>query len=308
MKCTYCISKGCPSSFVDGCTSCKLDSIVKHEKSAANLKAVSVEKARPEPSSSSVAAKTLQKLNAAVFEKLSHIFRTCNALVMNNHPITDFNWICDLDEAKGLHIGETYRNNNKSPLTFIQAIADTQFKKSTDAIPCINRTNREGFRGFQNDTKFIDWATANGVFGNRFPNILGLADLALTMSPTSSEAERGFSQLKLIKTRLRTKLCQSSLNDLLAIKLGAPSIKAFNPTEAINLCINRGQRSRGSNVMDNKKSEAPLANVADSDAVTSVSMESHDTGYRHCSMKTILHKTVTPITNQTVKNIRNVPF
>ncbi|KAL4222684.1 hypothetical protein ACF0H5_018725 [Mactra antiquata] len=172
MKCSYCISNRCPSSFVDGCTSYKLDSIVKHEKSAAHLKAVSVEKA--------------------------------------------------------------------------------------------------------SDTKFIDWAEVNGVFGNRFPNILSVADLVLTMSPTSSEAERGFSQLKLINTRLRTKLSQSLLNDLLAIKLGAPSIKAFNPAEAINLWNNCGQRSRRPNFMNNKKSEAPHVYVADSDNETSVSMESYE--------------------------------
>ena len=59
-------------------------------------------------------------------------------------------------------------------------------------------------------------------------------DLILTMSPSSSEAERGFSQLKLIKTNLRSKLGQSALNHCIGIKMLASDIKEYDPHPAIH--------------------------------------------------------------------------
>ncbi|XP_052769120.1 uncharacterized protein LOC128209219 [Mya arenaria] len=78
------------------------------------------------------------------------------------------------------------------------------------------------------------WAEIHEVMSKKFQNILPVMDLIMTISPSSAEAERGFSQLKLIKTRLRTRLSQSVLNNLLCIKLEAPSIELFDPTHAIN--------------------------------------------------------------------------
>ncbi|CAC5360735.1 unnamed protein product [Mytilus coruscus] len=56
------------------------------------------------------------------------MFRTCHAMVKNNRPLSDFNWMCQLDEMKGLLIGNTYRNSS-SAKTFIRAIAETEFNK-----------------------------------------------------------------------------------------------------------------------------------------------------------------------------------
>ena len=73
----------------------------------------------------------------------------------------------------------------------------------------------------------------NEQFGQEHTNILAVMDLILTMSPSGAEAERGFSQLKLLKTPLRSRRNQLSLNCWLCIKLHSPSIKQFNPAEAI---------------------------------------------------------------------------
>lgn len=66
----------------------------------------------------------------------------------------------------------------------------------------------------------------------------------MAISPSSAEAERGFSTLKLIKTRLRSRLSQNVLNDLLGIKMCSRSINDFDPTEAIHQWNKSGERSR----------------------------------------------------------------
>ncbi|KAK3103592.1 hypothetical protein FSP39_020405 [Pinctada imbricata] len=69
-------------------------------------------------------------------------------------------------------------------------------------------------------------------------------DLIMTLSPSSAEAERGFSQLKLIKTRIRSNLGQKTLNDCLVIKLHSDEIKEYNPQAAIKNWNLKGFRAR----------------------------------------------------------------
>jgi hypothetical protein len=38
------------------------------------------------------------------------LFRNTHALAKNSKSVKDFTWLCELDEAKGLSIGKTYRN------------------------------------------------------------------------------------------------------------------------------------------------------------------------------------------------------
>ncbi|ELU00533.1 hypothetical protein CAPTEDRAFT_185334 [Capitella teleta] len=69
-------------------------------------------------------------------------------------------------------------------------------------------------------------------------NILGLIDLWLTLPASSAEAERVFSQLKIVKSDIRSKLQDTRVSDLLTIQLCSPSIEDFDPTEAIHLWNN----------------------------------------------------------------------
>ena len=57
-----------------------------------------------------------------------------------------------------------------------------------------------------------DWVFLNINFGDVAPNILAIMDLILSLSPSSAEAERGFSHLKLIKTNIRSKMGHDLLN------------------------------------------------------------------------------------------------
>lgn len=59
--------------------------------------------------------------------------RTCHTLIKNNRPLSDFTWICDLDEMKGYDLGRTYRNINSAKV-FIQCIADVEFQKIANQI------------------------------------------------------------------------------------------------------------------------------------------------------------------------------
>ena len=73
----------------------------------------------------------------------------------------------------------------------------------------------------------------NQQFIGKYPNILAMIDLVMSISPTSAEAERGFSLLKLAKTKLRTNLNQVSLNNCLGVKLLSKPISDYHPTEAV---------------------------------------------------------------------------
>ena len=64
-------------------------------------------------------------------------------------------------------------------------------------------------------------------------NILTVMDFILTLPATSSEVERGFSQMKLIKTIIRLKISTENFNNIMTIKMLAASIDEFDPIPAI---------------------------------------------------------------------------
>ena len=44
---------------------------------------------------------------------MTNLFRNFHALITKRRPFTDFIWMCELDEIKGVDIGETYRNEKQ---------------------------------------------------------------------------------------------------------------------------------------------------------------------------------------------------
>lgn len=77
-----------------------------------------------------------------------------------------------------------------------------------------------------------------------FPHIMALLTLLATLPASSAEVERGFSQLKLLKSSLRTSLTGDHLNELMVIKMLAPDVASYNPQEAIRKWIAGGQMVR----------------------------------------------------------------
>ena len=56
------------------------------------------------------ALKARLSLNKALFPKLQHLFHTVHAINIKGRPHTDYEWLSKLDIAKGLEIGDHYRN------------------------------------------------------------------------------------------------------------------------------------------------------------------------------------------------------
>lgn len=53
------------------------------------------------------------------------LFRLAHALAKHGRPFSDFQWLCSLDEAKGLTVGTAYRNDKRCK-DFVKAIATNQ--------------------------------------------------------------------------------------------------------------------------------------------------------------------------------------
>ena len=65
-------------------------------------------------------------------DRLRLLFRNAHACATHARPYTDYIWQCDLDAAKGIDIGNTYRND-KAAATFVEYIALAQRNKVRNA-------------------------------------------------------------------------------------------------------------------------------------------------------------------------------
>lgn len=90
----------------------------------------------------------------------------------------------------------------------------------------------------------LTWDLVNKDFFHKYPNVLALIDLLLTLPASSSEAARGFGQMKLTMMRLHSKLMFQSMTDLMVIQLNSPEIKNFDPQEAVRLWNVSWQKNR----------------------------------------------------------------
>lgn len=72
----------------------------------------------------------------------------------------------------------------------------------------------------------------------------------LTLPASSAEVERGFSQLKILKSDIRSTLSEERLNDLLAVKLLSADVQNFDPIPAIELWNTSSVRARRPLLMD----------------------------------------------------------
>ncbi|XP_006116559.1 sperm flagellar protein 2 isoform X2 [Pelodiscus sinensis] len=96
---------------------------------------------------------------------------------------------------------------------------------------------------FQN-IRSLTWDSVNSDYLHKYPNILMLVDLILALPASSAEAERGFSQMKLIMMQMHSKGMSESMTDLMVIQLNSPDIKTFDPEKAIYLWNSASQKHR----------------------------------------------------------------
>ena len=183
MKCSTCIEKYAKKSqgnmkgqftFLTGCTNRKVSAVTDHEISKAHVKAVEQTTAKERSVTEVVktpAGKAINLLNQANRQRMCYLFRNAHAVAKQNRPMSDYNWLCDLDAAKGVDIGETYKNG-QAALKFINCIADTE-KEATSALVKNSRffsflmDGSTDISGDEQETIYIRTAR-KGVISERF--------------------------------------------------------------------------------------------------------------------------------------------
>lgn len=83
---------------------------------------------------------------------------------------------------------------------------------------------------------------SNEMMKTMFPNLSTLATICLCIPVATASVERSFSQMKLIKTRLRSRLCDTSLSHLMKITIESPDKLTDSDLEDIVDVWNRKSR------------------------------------------------------------------
>jgi hypothetical protein len=79
------------------------------------------------------AGKSLKILKQAERHKVAYLFRNSHAVAKQNRPISDYKWLCKVDQAKKLDIGNTYVND-KAAVDFISCIAQCEKEKTVHIL------------------------------------------------------------------------------------------------------------------------------------------------------------------------------
>jgi len=87
-----------------------------------------------------------------------------------------------------------------------------------------------------------EFLTTNTSLHVMVPGIVILALIALVIPVTSAACERGFSTLKRIKTRLRSRLKADTLDNCICVSEEAPGLNLFDLTRAIEAFFTSKQR------------------------------------------------------------------
>ena len=83
---------------------------------------------------------------------------------------------------------------------------------------------------------------SNDMIKTLFPNLSKIGAICLSIPVTTASVERSFSQMKLIKTRLRSSLNDKSLSNLMKIALESPDELTDSHLEEIVNVWNRKSR------------------------------------------------------------------
>ena len=123
-------------TFLTGCSNRRISAIVDHEASRYHVQAVdktSAKKHTGKEVKASSAGKALNMLLQSNRHRMAYLFRNAHAVAKQNKPLTDYKWLCDIDRAKGLDVGETYMNE-KAALNFLNCISETEKEKTSELL------------------------------------------------------------------------------------------------------------------------------------------------------------------------------
>lgn len=113
----------------------------------------------------------------------------------------------------------------------------------------------------QLDIGTLTWKKLNEMYKESYQNIFAVMDLIMSIPGSSSECERGFRQMKSVKTTFRSSLSEESLSHQMTIKLHSASIEEFDPMPAIQLWNNGC--TRRPNFRDNRMGQQLKAAVVE---------------------------------------------
>ncbi|XP_053571862.1 zinc finger protein 862-like [Bombina bombina] len=113
--------------------------------------------------------------------------------------------------------------------------------------------------------KTVTWPELNREFGDKCGHLLSLMDLILTLPVSTSECERGFSKMKMIKSDWRSSLITSTLSDLMIVNLHSAPVDQFDPSDAVRHWATAGPRKRNVTYKrsTNETSNLVIAEVAE---------------------------------------------
>ena len=90
--------------------------------------------------------------------------------------------------------------------------------------------------------KALKELASNDMIKTLFPNLSKIGAICLSIPVTTASVERSFSQMKLIKTRLRSSLNDKSLSNLMKIALESPDELTDSHLEEVVNVWNRKSR------------------------------------------------------------------
>ncbi|XP_071658361.1 sperm flagellar protein 2 isoform X2 [Patagioenas fasciata] len=112
-------------NFCSGTDDFKLEFINTHQSSEAHAWATCMEAASTSSPNTASAEQMLKSMNSITLGRVENIFRTCHAIAKSGRPFTDLDWMCKLDDMKGVDVGSVFRND-KSARMFIHFIAEAE--------------------------------------------------------------------------------------------------------------------------------------------------------------------------------------
>jgi hypothetical protein len=124
------------NTFITGCTHRCVSAVIDHERSKTHISAVEIKAAKSRTSeeiSQTEVGKASMWLQKSAVDKLVYLFRNTHAVIKNDRPLLDYDWLCLLDQAKCINIGIMYLNR-KAALMFTTSIAKSERKRTVSML------------------------------------------------------------------------------------------------------------------------------------------------------------------------------
>ena len=85
-------------------------------------------------------------------------------------------------------------------------------------------------------------SNSDNMYATMFPNLAKLAGIYKVLPPHTADCERDFSNMKLIKTDIRNRMSENTLDCLMRISLEGPPLEKFPYERAVKLWASKKNR------------------------------------------------------------------